>query len=391
MAFKYIALIVMFSSFLVTGLVYPFVLRFAKRRHILDNPNERKVHRSPVPLLGGIAVWTGIVAGSVATLLLMHLHTFSATTIAMTVMLVVGTIDDIKGLTPTVRFLVELVVIWVLIAVINFHIDSFHGLWGIGTLAPAIAIPLSLIAGVGIINAVNLIDGVDGYSSGFGIMAALLFSVALRKAGMIPLACISLSIAGGLIPFFLHNVFGYDSKMYIGDGGTLMLGTAMAEFVFSVLFSRSPCIRFEQQGISLVAMCLAIMSIPVFDTLRVMIARIRRGKSPFSADKTHLHHLFLEFGFSHIGTTLIILAANLGIFSVWYLSWKLGAGIDLQFYIVVGLSLLATVFFYRFMYAQLEKKSRIWELMCRIGAATHRERSGLWKLMRRISDRFDLN
>ncbi len=390
MTFKIIALIVMFSSFLATGIVYPFVLRYAKRRHILDNPNERKVHRSPVPLLGGIAVWTGIVAGSIATLLLMHLHTFSVTTLAMTLMLIVGTIDDIKGLTPTVRFLIEILVIWLLIALLHYHIDSFHGLWHTGSLSAFVAIPLSIIAGVGIINAVNLIDGVDGYSSGFGIMAALLFSVIFRKAGMIPMACISFSIAGGLIPFFLHNVFGYDSKMYIGDGGTLMLGTAMAEFVFSVLYSRSPCIRFVEQGIGLVPMVLAIMSIPVFDTLRVMIARIRRGKSPFVADKTHLHHLFLEFGFSHIGTTMIILAMNLSIFSAWYLSWKLGASIDLQFYIVVGLSLLATVFFYRFMYAQLEKDSRICKAMRRIGAATHRERSGLWNLMRRFSDRFDI-
>ena len=367
--------------------VYPFVLRFARKHSVYDNPNERKLQRSPVPVMGGIAVFVGILAAMSFAEIFVDFEVRWLGVVSFTVMLAVGLWDDIRDVPAGLRFLIEIFVVWMIISTMKIGLDNLHGLWGVGFVSPYFSSPLSILAGVGIINAINLIDGVDGYSSGYcimacGLFAILFFSVGLYRTGLFALAC-----AGALLPFFLHNVFGLKSKMFIGDSGTLMLGTIMSLFVFIVISGRSDySSALENRGFGTVAFTLAVLAIPVFDTLRVMGARIIRGRSPFEPDRTHLHHLFIDAGFSHVGTAFHIVMLNLLIVLIWFASWLLGASVEFQFYVVVALGILFTFVFYRFMRIQQNKGLFFWKWMLRAGNRSHIERRRVWKVIRNMVD-----
>ena len=374
-------LIASLVSFLTAVAVFPAVLHVAKKYNVVDRPNQRKLQRVPVPVLGGVAVWLGLLAGFAVICASGADFQAVLTFAAMTIMMLVGTADDIKGLSASIRFLVEMALVWTVMMLSGLYIDTFHGLWGVHELGVGIAYPLSVLAGVGIINAINLIDGVDGYSSGFGMLAGSLFGCFFLRAGEYAFAALAFSLAAALVPFFLHNVFGKTSKMFLGDGGSLMVGMAMAMFVFKALSSKSLCAAYEQHGISVIAFTLAVMAIPVFDTLRVMSVRIMHKVSPFNPDKTHLHHMYVLLEFSHIGTTAAILASNILVILVGYLSWRLGASDEWQLYWVVGLSLIVTVGIYKFVKWHKVRHTRLLDRMYALGRMTHRERSGFWRVM----------
>ena len=184
----------------------------------------------------------------------------------------------------------------------------------------------------------------------------------------------------------MHNVFGRTSKMFIGDGGTLLMGCVMSVFVLNLLKSDTKCVEYSAWGMGLVPFSLAVLCIPVFDTVRVMTMRILRKTSPFHADKTHLHHLFIEMGFSHIGTTMSILTLNCLVILGWYISYKCGASVDLQLYVVVVLSLLVTVGFYYGLRLCGKRGWAAYRLMQRIGKLSHFERRGVFLFLQRIVD-----
>ena len=375
-------------AYMVSMTVYPATRRFALRHGVLDNPDARKLQRVPVPVLGGVVVFLGYYLSVMIFLALHGEPRMFSPLLSMAIMTAIGIWDDLRGLPAAFRFVVEMVVVWLLMGLGGSYIDDFHGLWGLGEISKWISAPLSIFAGVGIINAINLIDGVDGYCSGFGIMGCLIFSIPLAAVGAWVPACTLWMLAAALLPFWLHNVFGKRSKMFLGDGGSLMLGTAFVAMVFCVLCHETPCTPLaDEKGMGLVAFTLAVLAIPVFDTLRVMTMRIIRGHSPFDPDKTHLHHLFIELGFSHVGTSLTIHLLNLTIVLIWWISWKLGASVDLQLYIVVALGLLITFAYYKFIKIHQARQSKYYAWLCKLGENSHRFLLGAWVAVRRLVDK----
>ena len=365
----YITLFVV--SLLSTWWIFKKVLRIAKLKNIVDNPDERKLQRVPVPVLGGIAVFFGMSVAFAAAGLIYDISSMFAMVCVMVIMLYIGTMDDIIGLTPKVRFVFEILVVLLLVYCNNNCIDNFHGLWGIYGVPRWFAVPLTVFACVGIINAINLIDGVNGLSSGFSIITSLIFGITFIVTGDVSSASLAILAIGALIPFFFHNVFGKKSKMFIGDGGTLLMGTIMSVFVINAIKSGSTIALFTPANFGVVPFTLALLVIPVFDTLRVMTARIVRGTSPFNPDKTHLHHLLLDLHFSHVGTTATEILFNLFVLGAWYLSYRLGASIDIQLYVVVILGAAITFGFYRFARSQERKQTRIYHWLVKVGDWTH--------------------
>lgn len=375
-----------FVAFLATLWIHPKVLKIAIMKNLVDNPDARKLQRKPTPVMGGIAVFFGLILGLSCSQIISTSYMFIYSSVMM-IMLYIGTIDDILNLSPKLRFIIEIAVILLLILVTDGAINNFFGLWGINGLNFWIYVPLTIVACVGIINAINLIDGVNGLSTGFCIMASVLFAIFFYHSNNLAMCVIAVSAAGAIIPFFLHNVFGKETRMFIGDGGALVMGIIMSIFVMNILRTDSIGFVYEQMEFGLVPFCLAILSVPVFDTLRVMSTRILRGTSPFSADKTHLHHLFIDLGFSHIGTTFSILTLNSLIILCWWAAYKLGASIDTQLYIVLGTGFLATFAFYLFARKQIEKDSRIYRVLAKIGSKTHFEKNTTWKSIEKLIDR----
>jgi hypothetical protein len=165
------------------------------------------------------------------------------------------------------------------------------------------------------------------------------------------------------------------------------MGTIMSVFVLGVLNNNSRFAACVNADFGTVPFVLSMLAIPVFDTIRVMFVRIIRGTSPFRPDKTHLHHLLLDLHFSHIGTTMVEILANFGVVGSWYLSYKLGASIDVQTYVVIGLGVLITFGFYKFARVQERKQTKIYKLMTKIGDYTHVEEKSWFKSLTRFLDR----
>ena len=375
------------TAFVSTWFIYGRVLNFAIKYGIVDNPDARKLQRVPVPVLGGVTVFIGILMVTILGVFFLDVKMLTISVIAITVMLIVGTIDDVKNLSPAVRFIFEIGIILYVIYLGGIKMGDFFGLWGVRSIPDYIGVPLTVFAAVGIMNAINLIDGVDGYSSGFGAMACTIFAIMFYALGNRTMMVIALAADGALIPFFLHNVFGRKSKMFIGDGGTLLLGTIMALFVMSILTTNPASYKLMLKNVGLIPFTLAVLAVPVFDTLRVMTARIINGLPPFRPDKLHLHHLFIEMGFSHVGTAVSLILADLIGVAVWFLSYKLGASINLQLYIVLAFAILSTFGFYTFVRIQQRHNSAFYQWLLRVGEASHVERKGFWDLMRRLMDR----
>ena len=305
--------------------IYFKILKVALVKRLVDNPDARKLQKRPVPVVGGLAVFFGVLAGMLATSAYHYMFAPEMITnnmlpllCVMSVMLYTGAMDDIMGLSPKARFVIEIVSILGLIFASGMCIDSLYGLWGIEKISWMIAVPLTVIAGVGIINAINMIDGVNGLSSGLCMMCNILFGLSFVKAGDISNAVMAFTMAAALLLFFIHNVFGSKSRMFIGDAGTMVMGMLMTWFVMCLLSHNNGVAYYSQaKGVSLIAMSLAILSVPVFDTLRVMTMRIVNGHSPFKPDKTHLHHVFVNIGVSHFITAMSEILIGAVITALW--------------------------------------------------------------------------
>ncbi len=373
-------------AFACTCWIYPYILKVAKVKNIVDNPDVRKLQRVPVPILGGLTVVFGVLSGLMGFDLFGDSFDLFPVSAAIIIILIVGLMDDMILLSTRVRFIVEIVLILYLIGITGCQLNDFHGLWGVHEIPNYISVPLTVFACTGIINAINLIDGVDGYSSGYSIVSCILFGVMFYELGNISMVALATIVTASLLPFFLHNVFGKHSKMFIGDAGTLSIGLIFSVFVITML-STNQSIEELPDNLGLIPFSLAVLCVPVFDTLRVMSARIWRGKSPFSPDKTHLHHLFIELGYSHIGTTLFIIGINLFVVLCWFLAYKSGLSIDVQLYIVLAQGIIVTFVFYPFAKKQIRKKSGIYYSFHRIAKHTYIEYKGFWMFLQKWVDK----
>lgn len=380
------------SALLAVRWIYFKILKLAKEKGLVDNPDARKLQKFPVPVLGGMAVFFGVTVGMLTGCALYytfnegiagagaefsHTHLIQVM-LAMSVMLYTGSLDDILGLTPRTRFVIEILVILGIVFSSDACMDSLHGLWGVQGFSRWAAVPLTVFAGVGIINAVNMVDGVNGLSSGLCITCSALFGSLFLYVGDIPNAILAFTMVASLLPFFVHNVFGDKSRMFIGDGGTMIMGILMTWFVISIISGDSYS-RLLDGNVCVVAMVLAFLSVPVADTLRVMTMRVLKGRSPFSPDKTHLHHAFVAIGVSHSITALSIVLINLTVVLVWYVSMKTGASLECQLYIVILVAALLVWGNYIFLEHESRSDSRKARWLRDFSIRTHLGRKEWWQ------------
>ena len=329
-------------SVIAVSVVHPWLVRIALLKNIVDNPNARKLNKVPVPVLGGVGVFLGLILSlGVSGYYVEAMNLPFVVIIAMTIMLYIGVGDDILDLSPRIRFLVQIFSVCLVMLVGGVSIDNFHGLWGIYELPRIIAICFTIVSCVGIINAINLIDGVDGLCSGYGMFSSLLFAVCFFRMGDVSFGVLAMAIFGALIPFCLHNMFGKKYKMFMGDGGSLMLGFVSSLFVVRVIQSGDDVVTGSN-----IALTLAILAVPVFDTLRVMTARMLQRRSPFSPDKTHLHHMFIRLGFSHVITALNVIALNGLVVVIWHLCNVWNFTPEVQLYVTSVSGILFTTGLY---------------------------------------------
>lgn len=371
-----------FVASIVVFVIHPHLVKIAKMKMIVDNPNARKLNKEPVPVLGGVGVFFGLMFGiGVAGYYTQGMNIQFELIVAMMVMLYTGVGDDILDLSPTLRFALQIFTVCMMMFLCGIYIDNFHGLWGVYRLPLIAAIALTLVSSVGIINSINLIDGVDGLCSSYGMFASLLYGICFIRMGDVSYAVMAFSLFGSLIPFLLHNVFGRKYKMFLGDGGSLVLGFICSLYVMRVIQSGSDYITG-----STISFTLAVLAVPVFDTLRVMIARMLKRRSPFSPDKTHLHHMFIKLGCSHVMTTVNILVLNGLVVVAWHMCNVFNMSAEWQLYVT---ALTAFVFTWGLYYIAAYIETRHPEFYARMQAwvdRRHVRRSGIFLRIQNMLD-----
>jgi UDP-N-acetylmuramyl pentapeptide phosphotransferase/UDP-N-acetylglucosamine-1-phosphate transferase len=300
-----------FISFLIGLFFMPVIINIAKRRNFVVKPNKRSSHEGVIPNIGGVNIF-------ISFLLTVFLFSYGMVNelqfiiFGVFIILIVGFVDDLIDIKAYWKLLGELASAFFLIVVADIRISHLHGFLGINILSLGWSYVISFFVFVVIINALNLIDGLDGLASGLGIIYSLFFGIYFNLTNNMNLSMTAFAMVGSLSVFFIYNVFGTKSKIFMGDSGSLLLGYMMTLFVFEFCdinaYHRVPAFYYMSAAPA-VAIC--ILSVPLFDTLRVTLTRIKKRVSPFQPDKNHIHHLLLKSGFNHYQVTTILLIITL--------------------------------------------------------------------------------
>lgn len=298
-----------FLSLFLVYITIPAIVRLSKEKRLFDIPNERKVNTSVVPNLGGVALFIGISLGLLLSIGNIAFAELRYILVALIIMFFTGIKDDILLISPKKKFILQVLSACALVVLGDIRFTSLHGFFGITQISDISSYLFSMFVIVAIINSINLIDGIDGLASGLGLLTTLVFGVSFFTNGHYEYALLCSATVGGLIPFFIFNVFGKANKIFMGDTGSLILGLLFSIFV--VKYNEFAIADPNYIGSYAPALSFSIVFVPMFDMVRVFFLRLKNKKSPFVADKNHIHHKFIRLGYSHLKSTLIIVAYNI--------------------------------------------------------------------------------
>lgn len=310
------------AGMLFAGMMLPIVLRTALRRHLYDKVDARKTHSGNVPRLGGLTFTPGMVMAflSVVGVNLIVSPEASLVTLeanlpvaifgllSLTILYGCGIADDIFGVRYRIKFGVQLLCA-VLLIISGMSVGNLYGFLGIGALPPWAGYPFTILLVVLLINAYNLIDGIDGLSTMLCQMAMIVYGTVFLLAGDVLGCVVAGATVGVTIPFLRYNLFGRcarGTKIFMGDTGSMTLGLVTAMLGLRVLNADASAALHDANP-ALVA--LAPVIIPCFDVVRVYTVRIMAKKSPFLPDRNHIHHRLLDLGLSSRQALICLVAA----------------------------------------------------------------------------------
>jgi len=309
-------LLAFLTAFFVVVLATPSLIKVAKLKHLVDEPSEdRKKHFTSVPTLGGVIIFSAFMFSSFLWFpdyedVHKVITPFLCLMAGLVLIFFVGVKDDIIGTSPTKKLIALLVVGFIIVAIGGSKITSFHGLFGLEVIFPDYAqFLVSIFVYIVIVNAINLIDGVDGLATGIGLIASLIFGVWFYYSNQPQWTLVSFSLAGALLGFLVFNF--NPARIFMGDSGSLTIGAILTVLAIQLIETPTTFLKAPFTHISTPILAMAILAYPLMDTLRVFITRTIKGKSPFEADRTHLHHRLQEKGYGHKKVVSIIYFYNL--------------------------------------------------------------------------------
>jgi len=303
-------LISILVAFSVTCVAIPSIIKISGVKKLYDSPDHRKSHTTEIPTLGGAAVFFGMLVPTTLFGTQNFGHELKFIIVGLIILFFVGIKDDMLNISAKKKLVAEIFAIAVVAVLGDIRITSFNGFLGIGDIPYLASILFTIFVFVVIINGFNLIDGIDGLAAGVGMLTIAAFGAWFLMIRDFNYAAFCYTVVGALAAFFGYNVFGGKNKIFLGDTGSLILGMIVS--VFTVRFLESSLSATAvPDGFPSPAIAFAILIVPMIDTLRVFTVRILAGKSPFTPDRSHIHHKLLLLGFTHLQSTIIILAFNL--------------------------------------------------------------------------------
>ena len=326
------------AAFLVaiclTLLITPFVIKLAHKLGATDAPNNRKVHTKVMPSMGGLAIFLSfLITLPIFSPGIARSETFSAILLGAAVIVILGIFDDIYELNAKAKLLGQIVAALIIVIGGDIQVNYINTPFGGEPIEFGfLAIPITVIWIVGITNAINLIDGLDGLAAGVSTIALLTISgMAIFRIGDMFVAMIALVLAGSTLGFLKFNFF--PAKIFMGDTGAMFLG-----FMISVL----SLLGFKNVTVISLIIPIVILGVPISDTFFAIVRRVLQKKPLSAPDKSHLHHCLLRLGYSHRTTVLMIyaMAGLFGLAAFIFSMATLWGGIFMIFILLVALELL---------------------------------------------------
>lgn len=325
------------TSFLLTYITIPTIVKISEFKGLFDFPDERKSHSRATPVLGGLAIFVGFSISSILFSLPSDSGFVRYLLGGMIILMLIGLKDDILIIDPKKKILGQIIASLIVVILGDIRITDFQNILGIGQISYIFSVSFSVLLIAFFIVSFNFIDGVDGLASGIAIIASLFYGTWFLLTDNYTSAIPSFSIAASLMAFFRFNVFSKKNKIFLGDAGAmitgLMIGVLTIQFIefkqfapSGFQFNSTPCVS------------IGLLFIPIFDTIRVFIIRIIDG-ALFKSGKNHIHHIILSMGNSHISTTLFIISGNMLLFVCVLLLQKTGNNFLLAFISIVAVIL----------------------------------------------------
>ncbi|MGI8637682.1 MAG: glycosyltransferase family 4 protein [Segetibacter sp.] len=339
------------SAFIITYLVIPVIILIARKKKLYDEPDDkRKFHKQPIPSLGGLGMFVGFILSILLTInFASQAPEFQFYVAAFLLIFFLGIKDDIMILSASKKFVGQLLVAGILIFKANLVLSNMHGFLGIYQLNTFCSYALTIFSIVVIINAFNLIDGVDGLAGGLGLISSLVFAIFFLVNRNIPYAVLGFSFAGCLLAFLYYNF--HPARIFMGDTGSLMIGLANSILVIKFIQEANTYTLYPVTAAPAVGF--GVLLLPLMDTLRVFTVRVIQGRSPFSPDRNHIHHLFLKKGFDHKSVTIICVLSTILISAACFTFQKIGTTL-----LIVTLIALFISFVYILSYNRSKYKLR---------------------------------
>jgi len=313
-------------ALLVSIYAVPSIRHVAHKKNLLDQPNHRTIHEMLTPRLGGIAIFAGFIS---SLTIFGNIESGVQQLIAgCFIIFFVGVKDDLVNVSVFKKFFLQLLATSIVVFMTDIRISGFQGLFGIYEIDPNLSYPLTFIIMIGLTNAINLIDGLDGLAGSIVVTIALSFGTYFFLSGDMAFTFVAFALAGSVIGFLRYNMF--KASIFMGDTGSLVCGFIIATmaiyFVESRVYTSGP------------AIAIGILIIPIFDTLRVFVLRMFKGVSPFHPDKNHIHHKLLSYGMSQLSVVFILVSLNLLIISIVSYFNELG-----NTYLFLGMTMILLV------------------------------------------------
>lgn len=316
------------TSFIVSLLLgltlIPFVIRFCKNKGLYDMPDMRKVHRVVVPRLGGACFLPCMVVSFMLAVALFGNTSYGMGfnislwacyfAVGLLCIYAVGVVDDVVGVSPRTKFIVQIFAASVLPAS-GLYINNLYGLCGFGNIPFGLGAPLTVFVIVFIDNAINLIDGIDGLASGVSIVALVGFLFIFAGERLLPYSILVSGLIGVLVAFVRYNLFGKTGvdKIFMGDTGSLTIG-----FILGVLFVKCSMVREDAapQVLGGMPKAYSLLVVPVFDVCRVIAVRFVHHRPLFAPDKNHIHHKMLRAGMTQRQALCVIVSIAIVLITV---------------------------------------------------------------------------
>jgi len=315
----YLCIFVFVLAFFIAQWLIPQAIRFAHRFQLVDHPNFRKKHLKSTPILGGVSIFISVVFTLGLTSLFLYNFPDSDLNFkivfglcsAVSLMVFFGLKDDILEVGPLEKVIFQIITALFVIISCEIRIDTFDGLFGIYELPTIFSYIFSVFVFVVVVNAFNLIDGIDGLSASVGLISTSYFGVFFYLNDLVIQSVIMICYSGALVSFLIFN---FKKRLFLGDNGSMSLGVIIAFGVFSVITITNGINFVGETGYFInnsSVIVLALISFPLLDTIRVFCIRLMQGKSPFRPDRNHLHHHLTNLKLSHIESTLLVVIYTL--------------------------------------------------------------------------------